>query len=60
MFVLIHRYQSKLRLVRLKMSEGGVYTLSASNGDASVNRSFTVYVISKWDDKKFFVARQPC
>ncbi|XP_067085671.1 mast/stem cell growth factor receptor kita isoform X1 [Osmerus mordax] len=42
-----HRYQSKLRLVRLKMSEGGVYTLSASNGDASVNRSFTVYVISK-------------
>ncbi|XP_029905736.1 mast/stem cell growth factor receptor kita isoform X2 [Myripristis murdjan] len=42
-----HRYSSELRLVRLQMSEGGVYTFQASNGDATVNHSFTVYVISK-------------
>ncbi|KAM3875688.1 mast/stem cell growth factor receptor kita [Diretmus argenteus] len=42
-----HRYSSELRLVRLKMSEGGVYTFQASNGDATVNQSFTVFVISK-------------
>uniref|UniRef100_A0A8C8DL43 receptor protein-tyrosine kinase n=1 Tax=Oryzias sinensis TaxID=183150 RepID=A0A8C8DL43_9TELE len=40
-------YSSELRLVRLKMSEGGVYTFQASNGDASVNETFTIYVISK-------------
>uniref|UniRef100_A0A8C7G1E7 receptor protein-tyrosine kinase n=1 Tax=Oncorhynchus kisutch TaxID=8019 RepID=A0A8C7G1E7_ONCKI len=42
-----HRYNIVLRLVRLKMSESGVYTFYASNGDASVNQSFSVYVISK-------------
>ncbi|KAM9385978.1 mast/stem cell growth factor receptor kita isoform 2-T2 [Pholidichthys leucotaenia] len=40
-------YSSELRLVRLKMSEGGVYTFQASNSEASVNRTFTVFVISK-------------
>uniref|UniRef100_A0A8C8M0U1 receptor protein-tyrosine kinase n=1 Tax=Oncorhynchus tshawytscha TaxID=74940 RepID=A0A8C8M0U1_ONCTS len=43
----ITRYNIVLRLVRLKMSESGVYTFYASNGDASVNQSFSVYVISK-------------
>uniref|UniRef100_A0AAX7VBP7 receptor protein-tyrosine kinase n=1 Tax=Astatotilapia calliptera TaxID=8154 RepID=A0AAX7VBP7_ASTCA len=38
---------SELRLVRLKMLEGGVYTFQASNGDASANQTFTVFVISK-------------
>lgn len=42
-----YRFSSELRLVRLKMSEGGVYTFQASNGDASVNHTFTVFVISK-------------
>ncbi|TNN37554.1 Mast/stem cell growth factor receptor Kit [Liparis tanakae] len=42
-----YRFSSELRLVRLKMSEGGVYTFQASNGDASVNHTFTIFVISK-------------
>ncbi|XP_068581473.1 mast/stem cell growth factor receptor kita isoform X2 [Cebidichthys violaceus] len=42
-----YRHSSELRLVRLKMSEGGVYTFEASNGDASVNYTFTIFVISK-------------
>ncbi|XP_039984699.1 mast/stem cell growth factor receptor kita isoform X1 [Xiphias gladius] len=42
-----YRYSSELRLVRLKMSEGGVYTFRASNSDASVNQTFTIFVISK-------------
>ncbi|KAJ8280075.1 hypothetical protein COCON_G00071410 [Conger conger] len=42
-----YRYSSELRLVRLKASEGGVYTFSASNGNASTNQSFAVHVISK-------------
>ncbi|XP_038572428.1 mast/stem cell growth factor receptor kita isoform X1 [Micropterus salmoides] len=42
-----YRYSSELRLVRLKMSESGVYTFRASNGDASVNHTFTIFVISK-------------
>ncbi|KAK0147254.1 Mast/stem cell growth factor receptor Kit [Merluccius polli] len=42
-----HRYSSELRLVRLKMAEGGVYTFHTTNGDATVNQSFTVFVISK-------------
>ncbi|XP_041861674.1 mast/stem cell growth factor receptor kita isoform X2 [Melanotaenia boesemani] len=42
-----YSYSSELRLVRLKMSEGGVYTFQASNGDAAVNQTFTVFVISK-------------
>ncbi|TKS75028.1 Mast/stem cell growth factor receptor [Collichthys lucidus] len=42
-----YRYSSELRLVRLKMSEGGVYTFQASNGDASVNHTFTIFVLSK-------------
>lgn len=40
-------YISELRLVRLKISEGGVYTFQASNGDAAANQTFTVFVISK-------------
>lgn len=42
-----YKYSSELRLVRLKMSESGVYTFQASNGDASVNHTFTIFVISK-------------
>ncbi|KAM6963200.1 mast/stem cell growth factor receptor kita [Aplochiton taeniatus] len=42
-----YRYNSELRLVRLKMSEGGVYTFFTSNGHVTVNQSFTIYVISK-------------
>ncbi|XP_077964962.1 mast/stem cell growth factor receptor kita isoform X2 [Gasterosteus aculeatus] len=42
-----YRFSSELRLVRLKTSEGGVYTFQASNGDASVNHTFTIFVISK-------------
>lgn len=45
--VFLFRHSSELRLVRLKMSEGGVYTFRASNGDASVNHTFTIFVISK-------------
>ncbi|CAB1324124.1 unnamed protein product, partial [Coregonus sp. 'balchen'] len=41
------QYNSELRLVRLKMSESGVYTFYASNDDATINQSFSVYVISK-------------
>ncbi|KAL4635446.1 mast/stem cell growth factor receptor Kit isoform X1 [Arapaima gigas] len=42
-----YRYSSKLKLVRLKASEGGVYSFCAWHSDASVNLSFTVHVISK-------------
>lgn len=49
------RYRSELRLVRLKTSEGGVYTFQASNGDTSVNHTFTVFVISKWRHWFFFL-----
>ncbi|XP_074524501.1 mast/stem cell growth factor receptor kita isoform X1 [Halichoeres trimaculatus] len=42
-----YRFTSELRLVRLKTSEGGVYTFKASNRDASVNQTFTIFVISK-------------
>ncbi|KAJ8277104.1 hypothetical protein GJAV_G00071520 [Gymnothorax javanicus] len=42
-----YRYSSELKLVRLKASEGGVYTFFASNGNASANQSFAVHVISK-------------
>nr|XP_020459033.1 mast/stem cell growth factor receptor Kit-like isoform X2 [Monopterus albus] len=42
-----YRYNSELRLVRLKVSEGGVYSFQASNSDASVNETFTIFVISK-------------
>lgn len=42
-----YSYSCELRLVRLKMSEGGVYTFQASNGAASVNQTFTIFVISK-------------
>uniref|UniRef100_A0A665U5W9 receptor protein-tyrosine kinase n=1 Tax=Echeneis naucrates TaxID=173247 RepID=A0A665U5W9_ECHNA len=40
-------YSSELRLVRLKTSEGGVYTFRASNNDASINQTFTIFVTSK-------------
>ncbi|XP_034045027.1 KIT proto-oncogene, receptor tyrosine kinase b isoform X2 [Thalassophryne amazonica] len=42
-----YRYISELRLVRVLGSEGGIYKFSASHEDASVNRSFHVYVSSK-------------
>uniref|UniRef100_A0A3Q2STA9 receptor protein-tyrosine kinase n=1 Tax=Fundulus heteroclitus TaxID=8078 RepID=A0A3Q2STA9_FUNHE len=41
------RFVSQLRLVRVLGSEGGVYTFSASHGDASVDHLFHVYVNSK-------------
>ncbi|XP_062411741.1 mast/stem cell growth factor receptor kita [Sardina pilchardus] len=40
-------YRSELKLVRLKVSESGMYHFEASHGDASVNETFTVHVISK-------------
>ncbi|XP_061634329.1 mast/stem cell growth factor receptor kita isoform X2 [Phyllopteryx taeniolatus] len=42
-----YRYSSELRLVRLKMSEGGVYMFKASNHDASLNETFAVFVTTK-------------
>ncbi|XP_073332081.1 mast/stem cell growth factor receptor kita isoform X1 [Pagrus major] len=42
-----YSYTSELRLVRLQTSESGVYTFQASNGNASVNQTFTIFVISK-------------
>uniref|UniRef100_A0A3B5LPT4 receptor protein-tyrosine kinase n=1 Tax=Xiphophorus couchianus TaxID=32473 RepID=A0A3B5LPT4_9TELE len=41
------RDYSELRLVRLKSTEGGIYTFEASNGDAAVKQNFSVFVISK-------------
>uniref|UniRef100_A0A8C9WH52 Mast/stem cell growth factor receptor n=1 Tax=Scleropages formosus TaxID=113540 RepID=A0A8C9WH52_SCLFO len=38
---------SELKLVRLKVSEGGVYIFSAWHSDTSANCSFAVHVISK-------------
>ncbi|KAK2816955.1 hypothetical protein Q5P01_025146 [Channa striata] len=42
-----YRYMSELRLVRVLGSEGGIYEFSAIHEDASVQRSFHVYVSSK-------------
>ncbi|XP_061744879.1 mast/stem cell growth factor receptor kita isoform X2 [Nerophis ophidion] len=42
-----YRHSSELRLVRLKTSESGVYTFKASNRDASLNETFTVFVTTK-------------
>ncbi|XP_030627009.1 mast/stem cell growth factor receptor kita [Chanos chanos] len=42
-----HSYSSELRLVRLKISEGGVYTFMVSNDGATLNQTFAVHVISK-------------
>ncbi|XP_047222050.1 KIT proto-oncogene, receptor tyrosine kinase b isoform X3 [Girardinichthys multiradiatus] len=42
-----YRFISQLRLVRVLGSEGGIYTFSASHGDASVDHLFHVYVNSK-------------
>ncbi|KAM3864763.1 KIT proto-oncogene, receptor tyrosine kinase b [Diretmus argenteus] len=42
-----YSYTSELKLVRVLGSEGGIYTFSASHSDASVDRSFRVYVNSK-------------
>lgn len=49
----LFRYRSELKLVRLKMSEGGVYAFQASNGDASVNHTFTIFVISEYSNVLF-------
>uniref|UniRef100_A0A8C9WJT7 receptor protein-tyrosine kinase n=1 Tax=Scleropages formosus TaxID=113540 RepID=A0A8C9WJT7_SCLFO len=40
-----YRYLSELKLVRLKVSEGGVYIFSAWHSDTSANCSFAVHVI---------------
>uniref|UniRef100_A0A4W4GUN6 receptor protein-tyrosine kinase n=1 Tax=Electrophorus electricus TaxID=8005 RepID=A0A4W4GUN6_ELEEL len=40
-------YSSDLRLVRLKVSESGVYTFTASNADVTIHQTFEVHVISK-------------
>ncbi|XP_077572577.1 mast/stem cell growth factor receptor kita [Stigmatopora nigra] len=42
-----YRYSSELRLVRLKMSEGGVYMFKAANRDASMNETFAIFVTTK-------------
>ncbi|XP_061153410.1 mast/stem cell growth factor receptor kita isoform X1 [Syngnathus typhle] len=42
-----YRYSSELRLVRLKTSEGGVYTFKAANRDTSLNETFTIFVTTK-------------
>ncbi|XP_060773368.1 mast/stem cell growth factor receptor kita isoform X3 [Neoarius graeffei] len=42
-----HSYHNQLKLVRLKVSESGVYTFLASNGDASIYLTFEVHVLSK-------------
>ncbi|XP_026880257.2 mast/stem cell growth factor receptor kita isoform X2 [Electrophorus electricus] len=42
-----HSYSSDLRLVRLKVSESGVYTFTASNADVTIHQTFEVHVISK-------------
>lgn len=42
-----YRYDSELRLVRVLGSEGGIYTFSVNNEDATVNHSFHLYVSSK-------------
>lgn len=43
----LHSYHSQLKLVRLKVSESGMYTFLATNGDATVHLTFEVYVLSK-------------
>uniref|UniRef100_A0AAR2LH83 receptor protein-tyrosine kinase n=1 Tax=Pygocentrus nattereri TaxID=42514 RepID=A0AAR2LH83_PYGNA len=40
-------YSCELKLVRLKVSESGVYTFTSSNGDGAVQQKFEVHVISK-------------
>ncbi|XP_048873959.1 mast/stem cell growth factor receptor kita isoform X1 [Brienomyrus brachyistius] len=42
-----YRYESELKLVRLKTSEGGVYTFLAQNANATASQLFVVHVISK-------------
>ncbi|KAL6486115.1 hypothetical protein MHYP_G00055070 [Metynnis hypsauchen] len=42
-----YSYSCELKLVRLKVSESGVYTFTSSNGDAAVQQKFEVHVISK-------------
>ncbi|TRY94940.1 hypothetical protein DNTS_013091, partial [Danionella cerebrum] len=45
--VITSRYTSELKLVRLKVSESGIYTFLCSNRDATVRQTFEVHVISK-------------
>uniref|UniRef100_W5NA01 Mast/stem cell growth factor receptor n=1 Tax=Lepisosteus oculatus TaxID=7918 RepID=W5NA01_LEPOC len=42
-----YRYHSRLKLVRLRGSEGGNYTFFTSNSYAAVNQTFDVHVLSK-------------
>lgn len=44
----LYSYHSQLKLVRLKVSESGVYTFLANNGDASIRLTFEVHVLSKF------------
>lgn len=44
----LYSYRSQLKLVRLKVSESGVYTFLTSNGDASIHLTFEVHVLSKF------------
>lgn len=47
-FFFLYSYHNQLKLVRLKVSESGVYTFLASNGDASIHLTFEVHVLSKF------------
>lgn len=49
----LYSYHTQLKLVRLKVSESGVYTFLASNGDASVHLTFEVHVLSKFLRKRY-------
>uniref|UniRef100_A0A8B9L8U5 receptor protein-tyrosine kinase n=1 Tax=Astyanax mexicanus TaxID=7994 RepID=A0A8B9L8U5_ASTMX len=41
----MYSYSSELKLVRLKVSESGVYTFLATNGDVSVHQKFEVHIV---------------
>lgn len=53
LFFFLYSYHSQLKLVRLKVSESGVYTFLASNGDASIHLTFEVHVLSKFLRNKY-------
>lgn len=51
-FFFLYSYHSQLKLVRLKVSESGMYTFLANNGDATVRLTFEIYVLSKFLKKQ--------
>lgn len=55
-FFFFYSYNSQLKLVRLKVSESGVYTFLASNVDASIQLTFEVHVLSKFLRNTYLVA----